>query len=280
MKLAFSTLGCPAWNWQTTIARAKEYGYDGIEWRVLDGEIIGPSLPLDKAAEIAKAVGTAGLETCALDSGVSLAVAPGEERDKRVSEGKAMIKLAQAFAAPMLRVFPGTYPESVSDEQALQWMADTLHALIPDAKAAGVKLALEVHDSLGWDRRAKRGTSASALTARLSATVASPQVGVLWDLGNPYLEGETPAEAWQNLKRQCVFVHAKDMRPNDAGVWEYVLPGLGKMPLKDIGNWLHEAKYDGWVSVEWEKKWHPEIPDPEVAFPAYHAAMQDWLHCR
>jgi len=279
MKLAFSTLGCPAWNWQTTIAKAKEYGYDGIEWRVLDGEIIGPSLSLGKAAEIAKAVSAAGLETCALDSGVSLAAGPGEERDKRINEGKAMIKMARSFAAPMLRVFPGTYPESVSDDQALQWMADSLRLLIPDAKAAGVRLALEVHDSLGWDRRAKRGNSASALTARLAATVASPQVGVLWDLGNPYLEGETPAEAWGNVKDQCIFVHAKDMRPNAAGQWEYVLPGQGAMPLLDIAAWLKEAGYDGWISIEWEKKWHPEIPDPEVAFPAYHTAMQAWLRC-
>jgi fatty-acyl-CoA synthase len=31
--------------------------------------------------------------------------------------------------------------------------------------------------------------------------------------------------------------------------------------------------YRGYVSVEWEKKWHPELADPEVALPQH----LEWL---
>lgn len=27
------------------------------------------------------------------------------------------------------------------------------------------------------------------------------------------------------------------------------------------------------ISLEWEKRWHPELDEPEVAFPAYAAWM-------
>ena len=33
MKFAFSTIGCPNWDFETIVARAKEYGYDGVEIR-------------------------------------------------------------------------------------------------------------------------------------------------------------------------------------------------------------------------------------------------------
>ena len=33
MKFAFSTVSCPAWDFQTACARAREYGYEGVEVR-------------------------------------------------------------------------------------------------------------------------------------------------------------------------------------------------------------------------------------------------------
>ena len=34
---------------------------------------------------------------------------------------------------------------------------------------------------------------------------------------------------------------------------------------------LKAGGYDGYYSFEWEKWWHPELAEPEVAFPAYKA---------
>ena len=41
----FSTLGTPGWSLDEVIAGARRYGYDGVELRLLDGEIITPALP-------------------------------------------------------------------------------------------------------------------------------------------------------------------------------------------------------------------------------------------
>jgi hypothetical protein len=39
---------------------------------------------------------------------------------------------------------------------------------------------------------------------------------------------------------------------------------------------LAAGGYRGWVSVEWEKRWHPEIEAPEVALPQYRRVLADW----
>src|SRR6266498_3772937 len=39
MKLAFTTLGCPKWDIATIIAKAKEYGFNGVDFRGYLGEM-------------------------------------------------------------------------------------------------------------------------------------------------------------------------------------------------------------------------------------------------
>jgi hypothetical protein len=40
---------------------------------------------------------------------------------------------------------------------------------------------------------------------------------------------------------------------------------------------LADGGYQGWVSVEWEKRWHPEIEEPEVALPQHRGLLDSWL---
>ena len=49
----------------------------------------------------------------------------------------------------------------------------------------------------------------------------------------------------------------------------YLLLGRGKVPVPKILSMLSRAGYDGWLSVEWEKRWQPDIPDADVALPRY-----------
>jgi fatty-acyl-CoA synthase len=32
--------------------------------------------------------------------------------------------------------------------------------------------------------------------------------------------------------------------------------------------------YEGWLSIEWEKRWHPELAEPELALPRELAALR------
>ena len=49
------------------------------------------------------------------------------------------------------------------------------------------------------------------------------------------------------------------------------------MPIKAQVKTLASAGYTGYYCYEWEKKWHPEIEEPEVAFPQYAKTMTEYL---
>ena len=46
------------------------------------------------------------------------------------------------------------------------------------------------------------------------------------------------------------------------------------MPLRAAWDALAAVGYDGWFTFEWEKRWHPEIEEPEIAIPAFAAFLR------
>jgi predicted xylose isomerase-like sugar epimerase len=47
--------------------------------------------------------------------------------------------------------------------------------------------------------------------------------------------------------------------------------------MKEQVRVLAGGGYKGYYSFEWEKKWHPEIEEPDVAFPHYARTMTGYL---
>jgi sugar phosphate isomerase/epimerase len=70
--------------------------------------------------------------------------------------------------------------------------------------------------------------------------------------------------------------HLKDSRPEGSDV-RYVLVGSGTVPVRQIVRVLKQSGYKGYYGFEWEKGWHPEIEEPEVAFPQFAARMREYL---
>ncbi len=50
--LAFSTLGCPAWEWPKVLDFAQQHGFAAIELRGVGGKLDLPALPLFAADQI------------------------------------------------------------------------------------------------------------------------------------------------------------------------------------------------------------------------------------
>ena len=50
-----------------------------------------------------------------------------------------------------------------------------------------------------------------------------------------------------------------------------------EMGLPNILTALRRASYSGWLWIEWEKKWHPELAEPEVALPQHAEALRTYL---
>ena len=267
MKLAFSTLGTPGWSLDEVIAGARRYGYDGVELRLLDGEIITPALPQRERTRVRDAFAAADLPICCLDS--SLRVATGVAPEETAREIRDFLALAEELGTPMIRVFGGEWPEGSSEDQVFDAAAALLNEVAPEAERRGVAIALETHDSL-----------ASAQTvAAILRRVPSRAIGTLWDTHHPYRMGEEPDQVIDALGDRILHFHVKDARRNDAARtgWDLVLLGEGEVPVRDSLTTLLRRGYTGWVSIEWEKKWHPQIEEPEVALPQHAALLRAWV---
>jgi sugar phosphate isomerase/epimerase len=269
VKLAFSTLACPTWSWREAIREAVRLGYDGIEWRLVDGRFVDTEFPREIAAQIGKACADAGLAVPALDSSINLAVPPSD-REHVFSETRQMLHLAQAIRSDFLRVFPGAFPPGAG---AAGWLRDALEELRGDVQDTGVRIALELHDSR--DQPGIRGMSCSRFLADALHGLDTSEAGVQWDLGNPYLEGEPAHETWENIRPWLLYLQVKDMIRGDEG-WVYVPMGAGELPVRDVMSWIGGRDFDGWASFEWEKYWNLEIAEPEAVLPGYIEFMNDY----
>jgi fatty-acyl-CoA synthase len=268
MKYAYSTLACPAWSVEQMIAAAQRFGYDALEFRLLDGEVLDPVADRTKLERAVRLTRAAGVEVCAFDTSCRVYYRTPQEQEQTAAELAAWIRLAHDLDVPLLRVFGGSPAiedaPSPDDATADARVAETLRGAAPDAARAGVTLALETHDTYSSARR----------VAAVLRQVDSPAVGALWDSHHPYRVGETPDEVLALLGPRLVHVHIKDARRTPGGSgWELVLLGEGDVPVRRIVTLLQETGYSGYVSVEWEKKWHPHLAEPEVAIPQHIA----WL---
>jgi len=259
MKLAFSSLACPEWTIEEAVAAAVRYGYAAIEWRLADGQTIEPDVPAYVRTRLREVPAALGIEVACLDTSCKVVQGSTQERAAVLDAGRRMIDLAAEIAAPCLRVFGGALPADTTRPHIFPPTVEVLHTLGTYATACGITIVLETHDA--W-------TSSEDVLALIQA-VDLPAVRVLWDVHHTYRAGETPAFTLARLGQVLAFVHLKDSRSATGrlGEWNYCLLNEGSMPLREICALLKRAGYDGYLSLEWEKKWHPSIAGPEVALP-------------
>jgi sugar phosphate isomerase/epimerase len=263
VRLAFTTLACPGWTLEQAAAAAVEHGYQGLELRLLDGELLDPRLPASERRRVSRVTGDAGLAICAVDTSLRLVKAG----DGFLDDVRAWCELAAEWSAPVVRVFGGEPPEGATPTGALGGAAERLARAAEIAAPLGVRVAVETHDAF----------SGAGTVAELVADVPRAGSGVLWDTHHPYRMGDSPEAVWELLGDRVVHVHVKDARRRPDGTWALVPLGEGEVPVPAALKLLAARGYAGWVAVEWEKKWHPEIDEPEVALPQHAALLRDWL---
>jgi sugar phosphate isomerase/epimerase len=268
MKLAFSTLGCPDWTLERALQAATEWGYQGIELRLLDREMLSADLPPHRRQDVKARCRAHGIAIACVDTSLRLAATEKGERAQTVAEGLAFLDLAADLGSPLLRVF-GMPSEGVSASAALSAGQETLEPLARRGAELGVRIVLETHDAFC------RGEQVRQVLAHASPAGA----GALWDVMHPCRVGEALQTTLAAIGDRLLHVHVKDGAPIEAGstTWRQTLLGLGVIPLREIVSALRERSYEGWLSVEWEKKWHPDLEEPEVALPQHADKLREYL---
>ena len=88
---------------------------------------------------------------------------------------------------------------------------------------------------------------------------------------------EEPEDTIRLIDRYIVYTHCKDSIVDDAGEVRYALMGEGTLPWRRMLDLLRAEGYDGYLTLEWEKRWHMDLPEPDVAFPTFVRVMREYL---
>ncbi len=266
MKMAFTTLGCPAWDLDTVIEKGSTFGYAGVDFRGIQEEIDVTKLPEFNSgiAETKQKLADADLAVCGISS--SLKVCDASVTEANLEEAKRTIPIAAELSVPNIRVFGMGNPEENTKEALAAVGAGMMEQVLALDGADQFKWVFETHDH--WIK--------SEDCKLLLDKVTVPIFGALWDVGHTTrVEEEDPADTLTALGDRIFYTHVKDAvhDPDQENAmkdgWKYVPPGTGQLPLERALNLLKDRGYDDYVMFEHEKRWHPTLPEPEAIMPAF-----------
>ena len=140
------------------------------------------------------------------------------------------------------KVFTGQPP--TEDER--RWCAESLHAFAAEAQQRGLRLATEALN------RFECYVMTTMAEARALVRAADhPALAVHYDTHHMHIEEPDPAAAIAHVAAELGHVHVSE---NDRGV-----PGTGQVNWTATFRALHEAGYDGWLTIESFSRLDPEF---------------------
>lgn len=267
-KLAFSTLGCPDWDFNKITEFAFTHGYKGIEVRgiqrvmnLVESEVFNS--PAHRKETMLR-MKDKGLSFVGLGSSANLHTKETTERKKQLDEGKRFIDLAAQIDCPYVRVFPNNFPKEQGKEETIELISNGLLELAEHANGTNVTVLMETHGDV----------VRTADLLLVMQSVQHKQAGLVWDVANMWtITGEDPVEVYKQLKPFIRHVHVKDAKKSGDKL-EYTLLTKGEVPIMKAIDAMAKDGYEGYYSFEWEKLWHPEIAEPEIALADFPLVMK------
>lgn len=256
MKIGFSTLGCPNWTYNEVTATAKDLGYDGVEIRGIASEMYAPKMKVFSDENLQKSLERLGeLEIPILTSNACVATSVNIE--KSVQEAMEYMELAGKIGAKYIRIMPTN--RAMLDDGDYDLALSYYKAFAKYGEKYGVTPLMETNGMF----------CDSSLLRKFMLETGEKNIGVLWDIHHPYRYGrESIAETLRNIGDFVKYVHIKDsIREN--GATAYKMIGNGDLPLKEAVNGLKEIGYDGYITLEWVKRWQPDLAEPGIVFARF-----------
>ncbi len=255
------SFSCPELTLEEMARVAARFGYDGIELRLDAKHKHGVEVKTDMTLRegVKRRVADGNIPICCLAT--SCRFANPEDANQQVQEALERIDLAGDIGVPRIRVFGGTFPESVSREGAIGLVVDSLGRLRDRAQERSVIVCMETHDA--WCNPKH--------VAEVMRRVNHPGIGVNWDIMHPVRTGHaTIEESFNTLKTWIRHVHFHDGIDRDGNL--KLLPiGEGLIDHRTAVQLLKSSGYDGYLSGEWInwEPWDKHLPRELEAMKAY-----------
>ncbi|MEQ1797534.1 MAG: sugar phosphate isomerase/epimerase family protein [Lacibacter sp.] len=267
--LSFSTLGCPDWSFSNILDFAVAHQFQAIELRGIQRQLDLIKCPEFNTRESIQAsikmVKDKNLKLINLGASASLHIENPAERLNNLNEAKRFIDLAGQLGCPYVRVFPNNFPKGKDRDAIIELIVKGLIELGNYTQGTNVTVLMETHGDV----------VRTADIKKIMELTAHKKVGLVWDIVNMWeVTKEPPAEVYKSLKKYIRHVHIKDGNTS-SGKLQYTLLGKGGTPIFTAIDILRKDNYQGYYSFEWEKLWHPEIAEPEIAIADYVKVMTE-----
>ena len=272
-------MGTPEYTVPEALELFKKIGLDGAEIVVQDDYKSGiPTIcskqELEQIAQKARELGIRVIALTpynshfnSLDEGV---------RQKELEGIRTVIGYARYLGAEYIRIYAGNYAAGETDPDGRKWeqLIRSMKELGEDARRDGITLVMENHFNTM--------TVSARQSMDAAVQIAHPSVGILYDQANlTFTLQEDYEEALAIQADQIRYVHVKDLefkegssgfisdevshpKEEDRNVYTRIV-GEGSLRWPQILQMLHNRGYEGWLSLEYERRWHPDdIPDASI----------------
>ena len=240
------------------MAKAKELGFDAVEFIELDG---APDFEKQKAyaAQIRAEADRLNMEINAYTVGACLYQETDKQQAAEIERLKEQLDVAAILGAKVMRhdvcYALGKTGNSRSFDLMLPRMAHGAREVTEYAQTLGIKTCTENHGYIAQD---------SDRVERLFCAVNHDNYGLLVDIGNFICVDENPITAVSRVAPYAIHAHVKDMliRSTPTGnccsmtrggnYFCGCVIGEGNIPVMQCLSILQRAGYEGYLSIEFE----------------------------
>ncbi len=241
-RLCVHTITTRPWNIETAARHYAAAGIKGITvWRdALEGRDIRQTGNMLREEE---------LSIVSLCRGGFFPATDKAKRKQAIDDNRKAIEEAVALGAPLIVLVCGADPGQ-SLEDSRQQIQDGIAAVLDDASAAGVKLAIEPLHPMYADTRSAINTLAQAND--MAEALQSPWVGVAVDVYHLWWDPALEQEITRCGENGHLFAfHICDWKsPTTDMLLDRGLMGEGCIPIRKIRSWVEATGFNGFNEVE------------------------------
>jgi sugar phosphate isomerase/epimerase len=241
-KLCVHTLTTKPWNLRQCVENYSAAGIHGITiWRnVLEGQNL---------KEAKTMLDDFGMNVVSVARGGFFPSIEREKRQHAIDDNLLAIEQAAAVGAPVIVLVCGADGRQPL-EKSREHIKEGILKILPQAKAAGVKLAIEpLHPMYAGDRSA---INTLAQANQIAEEINSEFVGIAVDVYHLWWDNTLQQEMIRCGKNEKLFAfHVCDWNvPTTDFLNDRGLMGDGCIPVKQIRGWVEETGFSGYNEVE------------------------------
>ena len=240
---------------------AAELKIDGLEFYNDFADVKDPA----NWPKIRRAVEATGMVIPMMCASPDFTIPEAEGRAREVEKEIASIRMSAELGAKYCRVLSGQRRKTITREEGLGYVVESIEACLPEAEKLGITLILENHYKDDFWTEPEFAQMMDVFV-ELVSRIDSPWFGVNFDPSNAIAAGEEPLELLEKVKHRVVTMHASDrylangtienLRAQEGGTAGYVsffkhgVIGKGLNDYDAIFSILKGVGFDGWISIE------------------------------